>query len=242
MVTIAGIIVVLGVVTGPTTNIVTTPGGINTSALPLFGFLVLPLLCAVSFLPPGWVFVVAAGNSLFTLLVLRVLPSSGELHHLVQVAFPGVVTPILLSQWIVAIIAYLWVRGAKQAIVRADRAEEIGKLLREVAQRDHRIAVQKAQLDASIQAIEQVHEQVANGNFTARVPLAPDNVLWSISGKLNFLVARLQRVQIEASSLRQRNVVLEQAHEHAMRLTRLRGNTGTASEQGNSEVKRPPTV
>src|SRR5436309_5176956 len=47
---IAGIIVVLVFTASPTMNILTTPGGVNTSALPVFGFLVIPLMCAASFL------------------------------------------------------------------------------------------------------------------------------------------------------------------------------------------------
>ncbi len=137
-VSIAGIIVVLSITASPTMNILTTPGGVNTSALPIFGLLVLPLMCAVSFLPPWWVFVVGAGNCLFTLCALKFMPSSGELHEVLKVAFPGVVTPILLSQAIVSTVTFLWVRGAAQALLRADQAEEIAKL-------EHDMVVQGAE-------------------------------------------------------------------------------------------------
>src|SRR3989440_12370146 len=100
-VSIAGILVVLSFIASPTVNILTTPGGVNTSALPVFSLLVLPLMCAVSFLPPWWVFVVAVGNCLFTLYVLRFMPTTGELHEVLKVAFPGIFTPIVISQGIV---------------------------------------------------------------------------------------------------------------------------------------------
>ena len=192
MVSIAGILVVLIFTASPTVNILTTPGGVNTSALPIFGLLVLPLMCAVSFLPPWWVFVVAAGNCLFTLFVLNFMPSSGELHEVLKVAFPGVVTPILLSQGIVSIVAFLWVRSANEAIVRADRAEEIAALEQQKLELQERELEQKHQLDFGIQQILKTHVRIANGDFTVRAPLAQDNVLWQIAYSLNNLLARLQ--------------------------------------------------
>ena len=239
-VTLAGVIVVLGVVMGPVVNILTTPGGITTSALPLFGFLVLPLLCAVSFLPPGWVFVVAAGTSLFTFVTLKFLPSSGEVQQMVQVAFAGMVTPILLSQWIVAIVAYLWVRGAQRAILRADRAEEIARLMHELAERDAAIAEQKHQLDASLREIERVHHEVANGNVAARVHLTSNNVLWSISGKLNNLVSRYQRVQTVVGELQEANALLLKAREGEQHFVQRRGQ-GTSLSSHDSQRQQPPT-
>jgi hypothetical protein len=192
MVNIAGILVVLSVIASPIANILTTPGGVNTSALPIFGLLVLPLMCAASFLPPAWVFVVAAGNCLFTLYALSLMPNSGELHEVLKVAFPGIFTPIVLSQGIVAIVAFLWVRGAKLAILRADRAEEIAALeQREIEQQQLQIE-QKQQLDEDIQLILQTHVEVARGNFSARAPLGKENILWRIAYSLNNLLARLQ--------------------------------------------------
>ncbi len=194
-VNLAGVLVVLSIMAGPTMNIVTTPGGISTSALPIFSLLVLPLMCAVSFLPPAWVFVVAVINAIFTVLVLTALPSVGELHNVLQTAFPGIVTPILLSQFIVSIVAYIWVRGARLAILRADRAEDIAALERREIERQQVEVEQKQQLDMGIQQIIQTHVQVANGNFSARAPLVKENILWQVAYSLNNLLARLQSYQ-----------------------------------------------
>jgi hypothetical protein len=219
-VSVAGILVALSFIASPTTNILTTPGGVNTSALSVFSLLVLPLMCAVSFLPPWWGFVVAVGNCLFTVYVLKFMPSSGELHEVLKVAFPGVVTPILLSQGIVAIVAFLWVRGAIQALLRADRAEEIARLEHDMALQAEAVAEQKQQLDISIQRIVETHVRVANGDFNARVPLTQDNVLWQISGSLNNLLARLQRSRQDASEMQRMQFALQQAHQEIARLKR----------------------
>jgi hypothetical protein len=214
MVNLAGVLVVLSVISGPTANILTTPGGVNTSALPIFGFLVLPVMCAVSFLPPLWVFAVAAVDSLFAFLVLKFFPSTGDLHTVLQTAFPGIVTPVILSQWIVAIIAFLWVTGARSAILRADRAEEIAALEQREIEQQHLQIEQKQRLDADIQLILQTHVQVANGNFTARAPLGRENVLWQIAYSLNNLLARLQsytQIRAQYERLQEENFQLRNA-------------------------------
>jgi hypothetical protein len=222
MVSLAGVMVVLCFIASPTVNILTTPGGVNTSVLPVFSLLVLPLMCAVSFLPPWWVFVVAAGNCLFTLFVLRFMPTVGELHEVLKVAFPGIFIPIVLSQGIVSIVAFLWVRGATQALLRAERAEEIARLEHDmVLQGAVGVAEQKRRLDASIQSIVEVHTRVANGDFEARVPLTHENVLWLISGALNNLLTRLQRWRQDAARVQQTQIALKEAQDEIARLKRL---------------------
>jgi hypothetical protein len=222
-VSVAGVIVALSFIVSPTANILTTPGGVNTSALSVFVLLVLPLMCAVSFLPAWSVFIVGAANCIFTVYVLKFMPTSGELHEVIKTAFPGVVTPILLGQGIVSIVAFLWVRGATQALLRADRAEEIAKLEHDMALQAEAEALQKQQLDISIQKIVEAHMRVANGDFNARVPLTQDNVLWQVSGSLNNLLARVQRLRQEAAQSQQLQYMLKQAREEIALLRRQVG-------------------
>jgi hypothetical protein len=224
-VTAAGIIVVLTFVTVPFLDISTTPGGMGMLSLPLFGLLVLPLLCAVSFLPPWWVFVVALANILFTLYSLMYLPRTAELDAVLAIAFAGILTPIILSQIIIAIVAYVWVQGTTQALSRADRAEEIARLEHDLAHQAEEAARQKQRLEASIQKIVEVHTRVANGDFSARVPLTEDNVLWQISGALNNLLTRVQRLRHDAVELQRVKFALQQAREENRQLTRKLGDT-----------------
>ena len=231
-VNLAGILVVISILTGPTVNIITTPGGISTSALPIFSLLVLPLMCAVSFLPPISVFAVVAINALFTLFALTSLPSSGELHHVLQTAFPGIVTPILLGQFIVSIVAYIWVRGARLAILRADRAEQIAALEQREIERQQMEIEQKQQLDVGIQQIIETHVQVANGNFAARAPLVKENILWQVAYSLNNLLARLQSYRMLDVQQRRNQEALNYLV-HAIQRTKREG--------GPLQVKRTGT-
>lgn len=201
-VTQAGILVVIAITASPTTDILTTPGGLNPAVLPVFSILVLPLMCVVSFLPAWWVFVFAIGNSLFTLYAMTMVPHSAELNALLKVSFISIVTPIILSQLIVSVVAYLWVTGAVHAIRRADRAEEIARLEHALAVNAEITAQQKEQLETSIQKIVETNTRVANGDFDARVPLTKDNVLWQVSSSLNNFLSRLQRSRQELLQMR----------------------------------------
>jgi|SRR5579875_652511 hypothetical protein len=220
MVDLAGGVVVVTFMASPMANIVLTPGGLNMIDLLLYGLLVLPLVCAVSFLPPIWVFVVAGVNSVFAIASLLVLPQTAELNALLTVNFAGVVTPIILSQLIVSIMAYLWVRSTMQALQRADRAEELAKLEHDLALQAEMAAQQKHQLEMSIHQIIETHRRVANGDYDARVPLSPDNILWEISGSLNNLLARVQGWRRDAAELQQVKFALQQAYEENRRLQR----------------------
>jgi hypothetical protein len=207
-VNIAGIMVVLSLAASPIVNILTTPGGVNTSALPIFGLLVLPLMCAVSFLPPAWVFVVAAGNCLFTLYVFNFMPSSGELHEVLKVAFPGIVTPILLSQAIVSIVAFLWVSGARLAILRADRAEEVAKLeALELKRQEEQLALSKQIEEGIQQIIMTISAVVAQNDFSVRVPLSQENILWRAGKSINGLLSRLQGLRQGQEELKKTHAI-----------------------------------
>lgn len=222
-VNVAGIIVVLAFIAFPIANIVTTPGGLSMMILPLYGLLILPLLCAVSFLPPWWVFVVALGNSLFTFFSLTYLPRTAELSAILAIAFAGIMTPIILSQIIVSVVAYAWVQSTMQALMRADQAEELARLEHDLALQAEEAARQKLQLEASVQKIVETQMRVANGDFSARVPLTQDNMLWQISGALNNLLARVQRLRQEAVESQQVKFALQRAREENGRLVRALG-------------------
>jgi hypothetical protein len=222
---LAGILVVLTFIAFPILNIVLTPGGLSMEVLPLFGLLVLPLLCAVSFLPPWWVFIVALGNCLFTWLSLSYLPHTAELDAILAIAFAGIVTPIILIQIIVSVVTFAWVQGTTQALIRADHAEEVARLEHDLGQQAQVVAQQKQLLEASIQTIVETHMRVANGDFSARAPLTEKNVLWKISGPLNNLLARTQNLRQEAAQLQ---YALQQARGENEKLRRaLRGGSGS---------------
>lgn len=205
-VVVAGILVVLGLDLSIMLDFLSYPQ-LTVFLLPLLDLLVLPELFAVSLLPPRAVFVDALFHITFIVATLTFLfPQSAELHALLQTSsFQDALARPIVVQVAVAVISYLWVNSATQAIERADRATTIAALERTMAEQAQIEADQKHQLEASIRQIVQIHARVANGDYSARVPLNQGNTLWEVAGALNNLLSRLQRLQQDSVRLQQLN-------------------------------------
>ena len=201
---IAGGLVVISLFLTLAVNLV-SPTGLGVSSLPLFELLVVPELIAVSLLPASSVYVVALMNSLFAVCDLLFVRRAPDLEQLFAKTRFGLILQPIILYILVAVVTYLWVRSATQALIRADRAEEIAALEQRELERQQGEIEQKRQLDLGIQQILQTHVQVANGNFRARAPLTQENILWQVAYSLNNLIARLQgysRAEIELRRLR----------------------------------------
>jgi hypothetical protein len=201
---IAGILAVIGLDLSIMLNFLAYPQ-LTVFLLPMLDLLVLPELFAVSLLPPRAVFVDALFHIAFIVASLTFLfPQSAELQALLHTsALQDALARPIVIQILVAVISYLWVNSATQAIARADRATTIAALERTMAEHAQLEAQQKRELEASIQQIVQVHARIANGDFSARVPLKQGNTLWEVAGSLNNLLARLQRLRQESLKLQQ---------------------------------------
>lgn len=199
----------------------TSPTGLSARSLTTFYSLVLTELIAVSLLPPRSVFLMALCNGTFTWLAISFLPHTSDLKIATPSSYYSALAGPIVIQLIVALITYLWVEGAREAI---NRAEQVAALERALAERDRAEAEQKQQLEQGIQQILQTHIQVANGNFEARAPLARENILWQVAYGLNNLLARLQRTTQSEHELQRTGV-------EAARLTEA---------VRNAKVKRSP--
>jgi hypothetical protein len=155
-------------------------------------------LVAVAFFAPWSVFIVAGANCLFIWFALVFEHHTNDLGQLMATSSYDVFIRPFILQIFVALITYIWVRSATQAIMRADRAEELSALEKREIERQHREIEQKRQLDQGIELILQTHVRVANGDLNARAPLTKENLLWQIAYALNNLLARQQRLaQVE---------------------------------------------
>jgi uncharacterized coiled-coil protein SlyX len=172
----------------------TSMNGLTVFALPLFDLLVLGELLAVSLLPEGVVFLTAFVNVLFIGAMFLLLPKTPEFAAVLQSpsAVDALARPIVI-QIMVAVVTFLWVRSARRALERADRATTIAALEHSLAEQGKLIAQQKEQLERGIQQIIDTQTRIARGDLSARVPLTQENVLWGVAGMLNNVLARLQR-------------------------------------------------
>jgi hypothetical protein len=197
--------------------------GLGVADLPVLDLLIISELIAVSLLPPASVFLVGASNILFIVAVFAFVPRSPELQMFMNssMAYNAVMQPIIL-QVVVGVVAFLWVRSARIALARADRAEEIAtlqsreaELLRSEAERSH-------QLEQGSEHLLQVLVRAANGEVGVRAQLAQEHVLWRVGNAVNLLLSRLQRVDAaerKNQRLRRANVRLtQQAYEQDVAL------------------------
>lgn len=163
-------------------------GQLDAIYMPLFDLMVLSELIAVSILPPASVFAVALANSALVVLDVHFQPATPAFGAVLGTpdGYTWIIRPIVL-QIVVALVAFLWVRSAVEAIQRADRAEEVAELERRDAQR-------KQELEDGARELLNVHVQLANGNFNVRTPLLRNPILWQVGNSLNNLIARFARI------------------------------------------------
>jgi hypothetical protein len=169
--------------------ILAAPGGLSVPNLLLMPLLALTELIAVSLLAPWTVFLVAAINSVFVLWVILEWPTDATVHS--QLNQPGaaslIIAPPITLYLIVALVTYLWVRGATSALIARDRAEELATL-------EHAVAEQRRNLEIGMRQMHDTLVRVANGDYSARAPIGQENVLWQLSASLNTMIARQQKV------------------------------------------------
>ncbi len=169
--------------------ILTAPGGVSVPNLLLMPLLTLDELIAVSLLPSWTVFLFALLNSAFVLVVILEWPTDATIHMLLNESGAAglIISPPITLYLIVAFVTFLWVRGATSALIARDRAEEFAAL-------EHAVAEQRRNLEVGIRQIHDTLVRVANGDYSARAPIAQDSILWQLGASLNTMIARQQKI------------------------------------------------
>ncbi len=189
--TIAGLLTITGITLTFASNLL---GPIEVITLPIFELLVISELIAVTVLPKArWVFPVAAINILFAWYDINYLPHGTDFERLLALSRFGITSVPIVLYTLVAVVSFLWVSSAVQAIKRADRAEEIALLQRRVAEREHHEAEQKRVLDEGIGYLVSVFVRATNGDKNVRAALTRDKSLWPIITAFNKSLERFRR-------------------------------------------------
>jgi len=173
----------------------TSTVSLDVSELPTFDLLVISELIAVSLLPAASIFPVAISNVLFIIGMVAFMPHSAALDQLLKssMAYDALSQPISL-QIVVAAIAYMWVRSALRAAVRADRAEEIAALQQAKTELQQREVEQKHLMDTGINELLKGLTLGVNGQDTS-INLRQDHMLWKVGNAVNLLLIRLRRTR-----------------------------------------------
>src|SRR5579883_2288919 len=166
-ITTAGILTIIGMEVGIVLATLgqAAQGGLTTFNLPQYDLLVQAEFVAVTLLPPASVFFMVFLHSAFifgTVLFMKHSPDFAVVLTSAANEYGVFLRPLTL-QIIVAVVTYLWVTSAYQALRRADRAEVIAELEHREAERQQQEVALKQQLDEGIQQILNTHIQVANG-------------------------------------------------------------------------------
>ncbi|GCE08826.1 hypothetical protein KDAU_61550 [Dictyobacter aurantiacus] len=164
------------------------------NAMPIYDLFVLSVIIAVSFLPGPGVVLTTLFNCLFITIDMIFQPHTADLQNTLTTTNYTILLRPLAIQIIVALVTYIWVRNANRAIEKANQAELIAQLERDMAQ-------QKRDLDIGIQQLLQTLVEAANGNLNVRAPYTQENVLWQVGSAVNMLVSRLQRTTLNEQEL-----------------------------------------
>ena len=187
LVTVAGLLLVVLVVLGVMGAVTGAKTGLDTIYLPSYDLLAIGVIIGASILPRIAAFVIAFINVGIISLDFALQHHTGDLiTQIHNDSVLGILARPIALQVIIATVAYLWVRGADEAIKRADRAEEIARL-------EHAVAEQRRQIEIAAQQLLETHVRAANGDYGARASITQDNLLWQVGVSLNNLLARLQK-------------------------------------------------
>jgi hypothetical protein len=177
-------------------SLVWTARPLDVVNLQLYELLVIGELLAVSLLPGRVVFLAALYNATVITCSLLYLPKTPALTQLVQQQFVTLLLFPVGVQFLVAGVTFLWVSSTLRAISRADRAEVVASLERQVAQQATIAAEEKRQLEEKINQIVQYHIDAMKSNSTPKIPFAEETkVLWPLINVIHSLYRRLHTSQ-----------------------------------------------
>lgn len=190
MVHTAGVLLVMCIVGALLVYMLTSPLGLTMGQLPNYDAFAVAVVVAASVLPRGSAFAVAAINSVIIVADYMLQPHNANIAadaalypSVTQQTISLLSRPIAL-QFIFAVVAFLWVRGADKAIARADRAEEVAELERR--ELDRTVA-----LEEGVRYLHQTLMLWRNGDFRSRMPDMPVEALQQLSNDLNAFIQQV---------------------------------------------------
>ena len=215
MVGLTGTIIIITVELSLFAFVLTAGGGHpDIEDVPLMDHLLELVLVAMAFFTPITGLLMALLNCLFMFMVFEFYPHGDDLIHHLKETFWSIVLPPLILHLVVAGVFFIIMRALMKEIRRADNAEELAQLRQsELELREHEMK-RSQQLEVGTQVILQtLNTTTTNADFSIRVPLAQDNLLWCIAYSINNLLARLQRLRNERKELDETRAVVSQLRE-----------------------------
>jgi hypothetical protein len=190
------------------------PGYLTISSLDLLSLLVLSIVITMAFFRPVIILWICMLNCCYIFGVLEFFPHTAALNQQFTQNFASTLTTPIQLQITVALASFILIRALLKEIRRADNAEELAQLKQSEAELRKREAQQAQQLEEGIQLILQsLNTAATKGDFSMRVPLAQENILWRVGYSINNLLARLQGFRHEKAELEKTRAVATQLTE-----------------------------
>ncbi len=214
---LAGILAVCSFEMGVVIHIVTWPH-LGTAQLPLYALLIQTGFVVVAFFPPFTILIIGAINCAFILISLHLLNIAPEMANTLARDGSEVLAPMLSLQIFVSVITWIIMVTLIRAITRADNAEELTTLERNARIQQERELELKEQLEEGIEKLlSSLNAVTTRGDFSVRVPLSQENILWRVGHAFNNLLARLQGLRRDTKELEKTRLLVGQLVEHVRR-------------------------
>lgn len=212
-VNLVGVLICLSVNVGMYVSILRAPGGLSLDDKDILYLLVFAELFIGAMLPVNWVFVPALVNIAFSILELTLAPHTPAFAALLPTDRATMLFRII--QMHVLVTGVIWIVGshAREAIQRADRAEELARLQHTLSQMHERQLQEAQRLQATIETIITTLTRQAQGEVTARMPAMEGETLWPLVGSLNTLLARYQRARQAEQEVEQARLLIQRARQ-----------------------------
>jgi hypothetical protein len=157
--------------------------------VPLMDHLLISVVVAMAFFTPIVGLLVGLVNCFFMFLVFQFYPHGTDLvHHLSETYWAIVLPPLILHIFVTGVF-FIIMRALGKEIKRADKAEELVQLRQSELEMREREVERSKQLEVGTHAILQTLSVTTScDDFSQRVPLAQDNLLWRIAYSINNLL------------------------------------------------------
>jgi hypothetical protein len=196
LVEVVGLMMAVGMTGGMYTSMLAAPGGMSPADKDILYLLFFSDLFVAALLPVNFVFLVAALNILFSAYALTFAPHTPALAALLTHGGNATILARLIQiHVIVSGVMWIVLKNLKALSQRANRAEEIARLQHDLSALTRQQILHARTTERSIALITASLIRLANGDENARIPMTDENTLWQISGQVNNLIGRYQRIR-----------------------------------------------
>jgi hypothetical protein len=213
---LTGVVIVITVELSLFSFVLTAGGGRpDIQDMPLLDHLLQAVIVAMAFFTPITGVGISLANCIFMFIVLNYYPHGEDLPHHLAEDYWGIILPPIILHIFVTLIFFVIMRSLMKAIGHAYKAEEVARLAADLAQQNEAEAIQRKQeMEKNIHdMLDALTSPTAGADFSPRVPISREDILWRVGYSINTLLARMQGLKQEKTELEKARTVANQLRE-----------------------------